>query len=116
MARPCSSPPPFSSHWPILFYTSVNWCGLAQYPDYISKETSGKGYGIGRKIELFIKSNRKLRGARGSVVSWGTMLQARRSRVQVPMRSLDFFNWLNPPSRTMALGSTQSLTEMSTMN
>jgi hypothetical protein len=32
------------------------------------------------------------------------------------MRSLDFFNLLNPSSRTMALGSTQPLTEMSTRN
>jgi hypothetical protein len=31
------------------------------------------------------------RGARGSVVGWGVMLQAGRLRVQVPMRSLDFF-------------------------
>jgi hypothetical protein len=30
-------------------------------------------------------------GARGSVVGWGAMLQAGRSRVQVPMGSLDFF-------------------------
>jgi hypothetical protein len=29
--------------------------------------------------------------AHGSVVGWGTMLQAGRSRVRVPMRSLDFF-------------------------
>jgi hypothetical protein len=35
-----------------------------------------------------------------SVVGWGT----------------GFFNWPNPPSRTMALGSTQPLTEMSTRN
>jgi hypothetical protein len=27
---------------------------------------------------------------------------------------VDFFNWPNPSSRTMALGSTQPLTEMST--
>jgi hypothetical protein len=27
---------------------------------------------------------------------------------------VDFFNWPNPSSRTMALGSTQTLTEMST--
>jgi hypothetical protein len=40
------------------------------------------------------------------------MLQAGRSRGQVPMRSLDFFNWPNPSGRTMALGSTQPLTEM----
>jgi hypothetical protein len=41
------------------------------------------------------------------------MLQAGRSRVQFPMRSLDFSN---PSSRIMALGSTQPLTEVSTMN
>jgi hypothetical protein len=43
------------------------------------------------------------------------MLQARRSRVRVQMVSLDFFfNLPNPSSHTMALGSTQPLTEMST--
>jgi hypothetical protein len=29
-------------------------------------------------------------GTRGSIVRWGTMLQARRSQVRFPMRSLDF--------------------------
>jgi hypothetical protein len=49
-----------------------------------------------------------------TVVGWGTMLQAGRSRAQVLMRSLDFFNYPNPSGRTMALGSTQPLTEMNT--
>jgi hypothetical protein len=54
--------------------------------------------------------------AHSSTVSWGTMLQAWRSWVRLPM-SLDFFfNWPNPSSRTMALGSTQPLREMSTRN
>jgi hypothetical protein len=44
------------------------------------------------------------------------MLQAGMSRVRVPIRSLDFFNLPNPISRTMALRSTQSLTEMSNRN
>jgi hypothetical protein len=44
------------------------------------------------------------------------MLQAGRLQVQVPMRSLNFFNLPNPSSRNMALGSTQSVTEMSTRN
>jgi hypothetical protein len=55
-------------------------------------------------------------GARGSVVGWGTILQVGRSRVQFPMRSLDFSNLVNIPNRTMALGSTQFLTEMSSRN
>jgi hypothetical protein len=44
------------------------------------------------------------------------MLQTVRSRVRIRMRSLHFFNWLNPSSRIMALKSTQPLTEMSTRN
>jgi hypothetical protein len=44
------------------------------------------------------------------------MLQAVRSRFRFPIRSLFFFNWPNPSSRTMALGSTRPLTETSTKN
>jgi hypothetical protein len=44
------------------------------------------------------------------------MLQARRSRVRFPMRSLDFLNLRNPSSRTRALGLTQPLREMNTKN
>jgi hypothetical protein len=43
------------------------------------------------------------------------MLQAGRSPVPVP-DEVNFFNLLNPSSRTMALGSTQPLTEISTKN
>jgi hypothetical protein len=43
------------------------------------------------------------------------MLQALKSRVQVSMR-WNFFNVPNPSSCTMALESTQPLTEMSTRN
>jgi hypothetical protein len=53
-------------------------------------------------------------GARGSVVVWGTMLQARRPWTRFQIRSLEFFNLPNPSSLTMALGSTQPLTEIST--
>jgi hypothetical protein len=41
------------------------------------------------------------------------MLQSGRSPVRIP-DEVDFFNLPNPSSRTMALGSTQPLTEMST--
>jgi hypothetical protein len=54
--------------------------------------------------------------SRCSVVGWGTMLQAGRSRVRFHMRSLVFLNLPNPSSRTMTLGSTQPLREMSTRN
>jgi hypothetical protein len=53
-------------------------------------------------------------GAWGSAAGWGTILQAGRQRVWIPMRSLDFFKWSNPSSHIMAFGSTQPLTEMST--
>jgi hypothetical protein len=43
------------------------------------------------------------------------MLQAGRSPVRFP-DDVDFFNIPNPSSRTMALGSTQPLREMSTRN
>jgi hypothetical protein len=43
------------------------------------------------------------------------MLQAGRSPVRIP-DEVDFFNLPNPSSRTMALGPTQPLTEMSTRN
>jgi hypothetical protein len=43
------------------------------------------------------------------------MLQAERSPVRVP-DEVDLFNFPNSSSRTMVLGSTQPLTEMSTRN
>jgi hypothetical protein len=43
------------------------------------------------------------------------MLQTERSRFRFPM-SLDFNNKPIPSSRSMALGSTQTLTEMTTKN
>jgi hypothetical protein len=49
--------------------------------------------------------------ARGTVDGWGTVLQARRSPVEV-----DFVNLPKPSSRIMALESTQPLTKMSEMS
>jgi hypothetical protein len=46
----------------------------------------------------------------------GTALQARISRVGFPMMSFGVFHGLNPFGRTVALGSTQSPTEMSARN
>ena len=52
-------------------------------------------------------------GESRSAVGWGTALQVGRSRVRLPMVSLEFFID-NPSGRTMALGSTQPPTEMNT--
>jgi hypothetical protein len=46
----------------------------------------------------------------------GHAIQSGRSRVRVAMRWIFFFNLTNPSSRTLALGSTQLLTELSTRN
>ena len=54
-------------------------------------------------------------GARCGAVGWGAAFQAGRSRVRSPMASLEFFIG-SPFGRTMALGLTQPLTEMSTKN
>jgi hypothetical protein len=63
---------------------------------------------------IILISYQPVSGVRGSVVGLGTMLQAGRSRVRIQMKSFGFFNWPHPSSRTVALGSTQPLTEMST--
>jgi hypothetical protein len=55
-------------------------------------------------------------GARGSVDGWGTMQQAGWSRVRFPMSLVDFFNWPIISNLTIAVGSTQTLTDMSTRN
>jgi hypothetical protein len=44
------------------------------------------------------------------------MLQAGRPRVRFPMGDIGLFNQPNLSSRTVAMGSTQSLIEMSTRN
>jgi hypothetical protein len=49
-------------------------------------------------------------------MAWGTMLQAVMLRGLIPDEIIGFFNWPNPSGRTMALGSTQPLTEMSIRN
>jgi hypothetical protein len=52
-------------------------------------------------------------GARGWLRHYATSRKVSRS---IPDEIIGFFNWPNPSSRTMALGSTQPLTEKSTWN
>jgi len=55
------------------------------------------------------------RGVRGGAVSWGTALQAGRSRIRFRWFLWNFLRH-NPSGRTLVLWSTQPLTEMSTRN
>jgi len=49
-------------------------------------------------------------------MGWGTALQAGRSRVRFPIVSFEYFIDLHLPGCTMAMGSIQALTDMSTRN
>jgi hypothetical protein len=55
-------------------------------------------------------------GIRDGAVSWGTVLQAERSRVRFAMVSLEIFHWYNPSGLIMVLGVPHPLTEISTRN
>ena len=55
-------------------------------------------------------------GARGGAVGWGTALQAGKVAGSIPDGVIGIFHCHNPSGCTMALGLTQPLTEMSTMN
>jgi hypothetical protein len=60
-------------------------------------------FGVGNAVAYLVKAR--------------TILQAGRPRVRFPMKSLNFyFNLPNATGRTMALGLTQPLAEMSTRN
>jgi hypothetical protein len=50
--------------------------------------------------------------APGGSVVWGTALQAGRTRIRFPIVTV----WHNPSGRTLALGSTEPLTEMISRN
>jgi hypothetical protein len=54
-----------------------------------------------------------MKGVRGVAVGWGTALLPEGRRFDSRW-GYWYFHWLNPPVLTVALGSTQPLTEMST--
>ena len=67
------------------------------------------------KQTMNVQSMDRNLGAHGGTVGWGTVLQTGRTWVSFQMAS-GIFHWHNPSGWTMALGSTQPLREMSTMN
>jgi hypothetical protein len=101
-----------SVHW---FYLLNHWTPTSKFivnmVNVITTVTNGYyacvGYG-GHWI-----SERLLLGARGTVVGWDTVLQAKGRGFDYRWGN-EFLNLPNPSSRTMALGSTQPLTEMGT--
>jgi hypothetical protein len=54
--------------------------------------------------------------AYGYVYLYEHCATSRKVAGSIPDEVIGFFNWSNPSSHTMALGSTQPLTEMSTRN
>ena len=55
-------------------------------------------------------------GARGGAVGWRTAATSQKVAGSIPEGLIGIFHLHNPSDRTMALGSTQPLTEMSTSN
>jgi hypothetical protein len=67
-------------------------------------------------LHVFTSEKIVFRDTRGRVVGWGAVLRTGRLRVRFPKCLSGFLILPNPSSRTVALGSTQSLIEMSTRN
>jgi hypothetical protein len=68
------------------------------------------------RIIISFHQQRGYKGKGSSIDGWGTILQAGRSRVQVPIWSLFFSIYLILPAALWVLGLTQLLTKMSTRN
>jgi hypothetical protein len=65
----------------------------------------------------FLGGHFRSRGhAAGSAVGWETALPSRKFAGSIPDGVIGNFHWHNPSDSTMALGSTQPLTEMSSRN
>jgi hypothetical protein len=64
-------------------------------------------------VLFFIGNMQNAYNPKGAAVA---QLVNRKVAGSIPDGAIGFFHWHNPSSRTMALGSTQPLTEMSTRN
>jgi hypothetical protein len=127
----------------VLHYTVCNWSGMLKHR---TRESNCNGltellsikyqqqrlfiyHKLKMKAEIFVfvvtyrttschnlHEHKCIWGECSSVLIWGTMLQVGRSRVRVPVRSLDFSIDLILPSTLRTWGSTEPLTQMSTGN
>jgi hypothetical protein len=108
--------PPPSSYLSLLFRPFViSSLPSINHSSFLLPFLTNNDFIVIMHMNIFKKHILNIWGARGSVVAWGTMVQAGRSQVRIPMKWI-FFNIPNPSSCTLALGSTQPLTEMSTRN
>jgi hypothetical protein len=71
-----------------LFY--INTLILNSVQEFVVLHTMGMDWCVVFRSYLFAYSSLYSQGSRGSLVGWGTILQAGRSRDRVPMRSTDF--------------------------
>jgi hypothetical protein len=114
------------SHFPIFSHSVSLNTSLMQWHGHYRLWTNGKRTFGATNWSYFNVANTDsipqflsvtiILSARDSIVGWGTMLQAGKLRVRVPMRWIFFFNLPNPSSRSMALWLTQPLTEIITRN
>jgi hypothetical protein len=101
--------------WHLEFITKEGFKGSKKIMDLISSSAFECRFltnTLGRSLNSTLLL--ALTGAHRSVEGWDTILQARRECVRVLMRSFNVLNFPNCSSRTMALGFTQPVTEMST--
>jgi hypothetical protein len=99
------STPPLHTHYRIQSASS-RWPPYHQYDPRYEQTPS-----LALTAHTITISKKEQRGTRWRN-GWGTALQTGRSRD----RFVRIFHWHNPSGRTMAPGSTQPLTEMSTRN
>jgi hypothetical protein len=86
----------------------VNLCTILVLPRKVTLVLPRTLYNFNQHIKAW--------KACGSVVGWGTMLQAGGSRVRLPMRPLVILFFVNFAASLWPLSSTQPQTEMSTTN
>jgi hypothetical protein len=82
-------------------------------PNYVFSRN--KESGLKQKINFWVHSANRLVATRASLQLYRAAV-SRKVALSIPNEIIGFFIWPNPSNRTVALRSTQPLTEMSTRN
>jgi hypothetical protein len=102
----------------VVVVVIVHYCQPYSYTAWLSRVSALMRYSaVVQFLRLSVSLLAPLScfGVRGSVVGWGTTLQAGRSRDRIP-DEVDFFIYLIPPAALWPWGRLSLLTEMSTRN